>query len=72
MRKTISVAALLLALTCPAYAGEMQNDKPAPPPQPATAMQEPTNGVTLNGEMGTPGLSESLTQTALTLLAVLL
>jgi hypothetical protein len=71
MRKTISVAALLLALTCPAYAGEMQNDKPAPPPQPASAIQEPTDGATLNGDISTPGPSESLTQIALELLAVL-
>lgn len=68
MRKTISVAALLLALTCPAYAGEMQNDKPAPPPPPVTTTQEPTGGEMLTP----PGLSESLTQTALQLLAVLL
>jgi hypothetical protein len=72
MRKTISVAALLLALTCPAYAGEMQNDKPAPPPQPASVIQEPTDGATVDGEMHTPPLSESLTQTVLDLLAVLL
>jgi hypothetical protein len=39
MRKTISVAALLLALTCPAYAGDIQNDSPKPQ---ATTAQEPT------------------------------
>jgi len=63
MRKTISVAALLLALTCPAYAGEMQNDSPKPQ---ANAVQEPTT----NGEMSTTS-ADSLTRIALDLLAVL-
>lgn len=67
MRKTISVAALLLALTCPAYAGEMQNDKPQ-----GNTMQEPTSGETLNGEIHTPGVSDSLTQAILELLASVL
>jgi hypothetical protein len=44
---------------------------PAPEPTPASAAQEPTEGVTLNGEMHTPGMTESLTQTVLELLAVL-
>jgi hypothetical protein len=45
--------------------------EPQPTPAPASAIQEPTNEPTLNGEIHTPGLSESLTQTALELLAVL-
>lgn len=70
MRKTISVAALLLALTCPAYAGEIQNDRPAPPPPPASATQEPADEITTYGDIqnDTP---YSLTQTALDLLALL-
>jgi hypothetical protein len=74
MRKIISVAALLLALTCPAYAGEMQNDSPKPPP---SAVQEPMDDTTLNGEIPTPGdistpsTSDILTETALDLLALL-
>lgn len=68
MRKTISVAALLLALTCPAYAGDMQNDAPKPPTNTA---QAPTDNATLNGDISTPGASESLTQTMLDLLALL-
>jgi hypothetical protein len=73
MRKTLTTAALLLALSCHAFAGEMHTpgSPTTPPPQPASAAQEPTDGVTLNGEMGTPGVSESLTQTVLELLAVL-
>jgi hypothetical protein len=44
MRKTISVLALLVALTCFAYGGEMQNGAtgtPQPTPVPAPATQEP-------------------------------
>jgi hypothetical protein len=37
MRKAICVAAMLLALACPAYAGEMQNDAVKPPPPPTLA-----------------------------------
>lgn len=68
MRKTISVAALLLALTCPVYAGDIQNDAPKPP---TNAVQEPTDGETLNGEIATPRVSDSLTQIALDMLAAL-
>jgi hypothetical protein len=67
MRKTISVAALLLALTCPAYAGDIQNDSPKPPTNTA---QEPTDDAT-PGDISTPGVSDILTETALDLLAVL-
>lgn len=63
MRKTISVAALLLALTCSAYAGEIQNDSPKPP---STTIQEPTADGTIHGSE-----PESLMQTALDLLALL-
>lgn len=66
MRKVISVAALLLALTCPAYAGDMPNGSPVPLSQPTNAVQEPTTG----GEMQT-GVAVSLTQITLDLLAVL-
>jgi hypothetical protein len=73
MRKTISVVALLLALTCPAYAGEMQNDKPASPPQPASAVQESTDTMqepVANGITGNDA-SDGLTQIALELLSTL-
>ncbi len=64
MRKTISVAALLLALTCPTYAGDMQNDAPKPPPP--SAVQEPTT----DGEIQNDA-PDSLTQTVLDLLTLL-
>jgi hypothetical protein len=73
MRKTLITAALLLAFSCPALAGEMgtPGSPTPPPPQPATAVQEPTDDATLNGDTQFPGASDILTQTALDLLAVL-
>ena len=65
MRKTISVVALLLALTCTAYAGEIPNVTPAPP-QVNNAPQEPTT----DGDMPN-GAADRLTEIALDLLAVL-
>lgn len=71
MRKTLTTAALLMALSCPALAGEIHTPGAPTPPPPASAAQEPTDDATLNGEMHTPGVSDSLTQTALDLLALL-
>jgi hypothetical protein len=65
MRKTISVAALLLALTCPTYAGEIPNFSPAPP-QISNTAQAPTT----DGEMQNDS-ADRLTEVALDLLAVL-
>jgi hypothetical protein len=70
MRKTLTAVALLLALSCTAFGGEIQIP-PAPAPPSASATQEPTDDATLDGEMPTPGVTESLTQTVLELLAVL-
>lgn len=55
MRKTLGVAALMLAFCCPTLAGEIPTP-PAPQPQ-ANTVQEPT--------------TDSLTQMVLDLLAVL-
>ena len=63
MRKTISVAALLLALMCPAYAGEMQNDSPKPPAN--TVQESDTDGEIPNFA------ADRLTEIALDLLAAL-
>jgi len=65
MLKAIRVSAMLLALVGPTYAGEMLTP-PAPQPMTTSTAQEPTGG-----EMHTPGVSESLTQIALDVLAVL-
>jgi hypothetical protein len=72
MRKTLGVAALMLAFCCPTLAGEIPTP-PAPPPQPATAVQESSDAdqePTANGIMPNDA-AESLTQTALDLLALL-
>ena len=63
MRKTIGVASLLLALTCPAYAGEMQNEAPKPP---ANTTQEPTTEGEIQNEA--PASLAQIVLDALTLL----
>jgi hypothetical protein len=66
MRKALSVSALILALTCFAHAGIMQNDSPQPPPQSATTAPAPTT----DGEIQNDA-ADNLTQIALNVLAVL-
>jgi hypothetical protein len=67
MRKTLGVSLLVLLLTGSARAGIMQNDAPAsPPPQPASAAQEPTANGWIQNES-----ADSLTQTVFDLLAAL-
>jgi hypothetical protein len=66
MRKILGVCLLVLLLTGSTSAGIMPNDTPAPPTQPASAVQDPT----ANGVMGNDA-PDSLTQTALDLLALL-
>jgi len=65
MRKTLRVCALFLLLTGSAVAGEIPNDKPAPPP-PTSVVQEPTT----EGEIPNDS-ADSLTQIVLDLLAAL-
>jgi hypothetical protein len=66
MRKTLLTAALVLAFSFPALAGEIATPgSPAPPPT-ATVAQEPT----ANGYMQNDS-ADSLTQIALDLLAAL-
>lgn len=66
MRKTLGVCLLVLLLSGSAVAGEMPNWAPAPQSaQPTNAVQEPAGGEMPND------VSESLTQIALDLLALL-
>ncbi len=65
MRKTISVAALLLALTCPVLAGDMPNVSPAPPQASDTSLTP-----TADGEIQYDA-TDGLTEMASDLLAVL-
>ena len=71
MRQTLTTAALLLALSSPAFAGEV-HIPPAPQPTPASAVQEPTDGgqEPTAGEIPN-GATDILTETALDLLALL-
>ena len=69
MRKSFSVLTLILALTCTAYAGEMQNgvtDTPPPPPQSAPAVQEPM----VDGETPDTLTTTALIEVVLNLLAL--
>jgi hypothetical protein len=74
MRKTLGICLLVLLLTGSANAGVIPNDTPAPPPSPQTsAVQEPTSA---SDEPTSDGVipndaADSLTQTALDLLALL-
>ena len=75
MRKTLQVLALTLAVSASAYAGDMQFPVTDPPPQSSTAVQAPTTDSTAqttatDGIIQT-GAAASLTQIALTVLAVL-
>jgi hypothetical protein len=65
MRKTLGVAALMLAFCCPALAGEMPTP-PAPQPQSVT-IQEPTTT-----DEDTTGAADTLTQIALDLVSIAL
>lgn len=69
MRKTLTTLALLLTLSCTALGGEMST-WPAPPPQPATATQEPMQVGTAISETPT-GTADILKQIALNVFAVL-
>lgn len=73
MRKTLTTAALLLALSCPAFAGEMHTPgaPTTPPPQPASTPSE--SGLQAMAEDGTQNTMTQGTyaQIALELLAVL-
>jgi hypothetical protein len=69
MLKAVRVTVMLLVLVTTAYAGEALTP-PAPQPPPLSAMQEPTTGGTTPDIM-TGDESDSLTEIALGLLAVL-
>ncbi|HEX7316443.1 MAG TPA: hypothetical protein VF297_21245 [Pyrinomonadaceae bacterium] len=72
MRKTLTTVALLLALSCPSFAGEMNiPNSPAPPPPPTSTADEPTDDIILYGEPTTSDVSDTLTHITLELLAVL-
>ena len=70
MRKTLTTVALLLALSCTAFGGEMSTPPapaPQPKPTPTGAVQEPTTT-----DEDTTGAVETLTQVALNLVSSVL
>ena len=72
MRKTLTTVALLLALSCTAFGGEMSTPpapapQPTPQPTPTGAMQEPTTT-----DEDTTGADETLTQFAFNLVSSVL
>lgn len=73
MRKTLSAAVLVLSFCCPVSAGVIHNPAPAPAPLllEGDALHESAGGETLDAETASPGLSDSLTELTLDLLAVL-
>jgi len=50
MRKALRTSILLLALSAPAYAGNIPCDTPAPPSAPANNTAEPTGGEPLDAQ----------------------
>jgi hypothetical protein len=66
MRRTLKTATLVIALSCPAFAGEMETPPVPQPPPPSTAQKSTTGDKT---DTETP--SDSLTQFTLNLLALL-
>ena len=72
MRKTLTTVALLLALSCTAFGGEMSTppapaSQPQPTPTRTGAVQEPTTT-----DEDTTGAAETLTQVALNLVSSVL
>ncbi len=63
MRKAISAAALILALTCSARAGWMPNGQEEPPPPPETTAQQ-----SASTDEDAAGATDTLTQIVLTAL----
>lgn len=66
MRNTLSIAVLVLAFCCPVSAGVIHN----PPPEP-TPLSESAVLMTADAETAAPGVSDSLTEIIVDLLAIL-
>jgi hypothetical protein len=64
MRKTLSVAVLVIAFCCPVAAGIIHNPPPDPDPTPTSVVQEST---TTN--VDDSGATDTLTQTVLVVAA---
>ena len=77
MKKTLRASVLVLALYCPAFAGDIPCPTVAPTPQPARAVQELTldSGIqspqTLDGDVPNGGAAATFVEVLLNLLALL-
>ena len=71
MRKTLPAAALLILLSCPAFAGETHIPNSPTPPPPTSTVEEPAGDMTLSYGAATSDASDPLMQITLELLAVL-
>lgn len=71
MRRTLSVAVLVLAFCCPVSAGIIHNPPPDTNPLLGEAVPESADAGTVGAETAAPGVSDSLTEITLDLLAVL-
>ncbi len=73
MRRTLTVAALVLALSCPAFAGIMHTPVATPPPPPNTVQEEPVTVGESETEAteATDGLTETLLSALESVLALL-
>ena len=72
MRKTLRASVLMLALCCPAFAGEMPCPTVVPTPDPMTVEQEPAAGAavdTMDGQVETAAVA-SFVEVMLSLLAL--
>lgn len=69
MRKPLTTAVLVLAFSCPTWAGIMHTPAPQPEPTPASAVQEPTEPKTTDEDTGA---TDTLTQIVLTVLVSIL
>lgn len=73
MRKSLCVSVLLLALCCPALAGDMLTPPAAPPPQPVTTSAAPSPDDEIPAPADDPTAQDiSVTQIAVSLFESLL
>ena len=71
MRRTLSAVVLVLAFCCPVSAGIIHNPPPAPSPLTEDAVPLTAGAETAGEETPAPGVSDSLLEITVDLLAVL-
>lgn len=71
MRKTVCTALLVLAFCCPVSAGVIHNPPPEPTPVLEGVVLETADAETVGTETAAPGMSDSLTEFTVDLLAFL-